>query len=94
MKTYTIWKYVLKLTDFQEISMPLGAKVLSAMEQDGQICIWCLVDSSCLGRESCPIWIPDTGTPITNAVSQGRFVSSVSLEDGQTISHVFVGKTF
>jgi hypothetical protein len=94
MKTHTIWKYVLEVTNFQIVSVPLGAKVLSAMEQYGQICLWCLVDSNCLGKEACPVWIHGTGTSITNATTQGRFVSSVPLEGGQLIFHVFVGKKF
>jgi hypothetical protein len=94
MKTHTVWKYVLKVTNVQEVNVPLGAKVLSAMEQCGQICLWCLVDSSCLGKELCPVWIHGTGHTITDAVSKGRFVSSVPLEGGQLIFHIFVGKAF
>lgn len=39
----TIWKYELEIAP-QQVSMPKGAKILSVANQDGEICLWALVD--------------------------------------------------
>jgi hypothetical protein len=39
-----IWKYKLRITDEQSIEMPTGAQFLSVQFQDGDLCMWALVD--------------------------------------------------
>lgn len=39
-----IFKYDLKIADYQEIKMPIGAEVLSVQLQDGDLKIWAIVD--------------------------------------------------
>lgn len=39
-----IYKYILRLDDYQEVVMPAGARILSAQLQYGSITIWAMVD--------------------------------------------------
>lgn len=40
----TIWKFNLEITDKQTIRMPNGARILSIQEQNGELCVWAVVD--------------------------------------------------
>lgn len=40
----TIWKYSLAVLDHQVIRMPRGAMVLTVQAQNGEGCLWALVD--------------------------------------------------
>lgn len=40
----TIWKYPLAVTDFNSVSMPVGAKVLSVQMQHGNPTLWAIVN--------------------------------------------------
>lgn len=43
----TVWKYVLKLKkDPQNFGMPEGAKVVKVDVQDGEICMWVIVNNN------------------------------------------------
>lgn len=39
-----IWKFELKLTGMQEVRMPEGAELLSVANQNGNLCLWAMVD--------------------------------------------------
>lgn len=39
-----IWKFPLKLTDIQDVLLPIGAQILSVAEQNGVICLWAIVN--------------------------------------------------
>ena len=38
-----IYKYELAITDIQQISMPVRARVLSVANQGGKLCLWAMV---------------------------------------------------
>jgi tagatose-1,6-bisphosphate aldolase non-catalytic subunit AgaZ/GatZ len=40
----TVWKFVLAVTDSQEIAVPIGAEPLYVAEQAGDLCMWARVD--------------------------------------------------
>jgi hypothetical protein len=40
----TIYKYPIKITDMQNVIIPLNAEILSLQAQDDVPCIWALVD--------------------------------------------------
>lgn len=44
MKEERIYKYELKITDGQNISLPIGAKILTVQTQGEKVCLWALVD--------------------------------------------------
>src|SRR4051812_2081853 len=40
----TVWKFPLPVINNIELWMPLGAEILHVAEQDGQVCLWALVE--------------------------------------------------
>lgn len=42
----TIWKYKLRIEEFQEIKMPYGAEILTVQIQDGAPHVWAMVDTN------------------------------------------------
>lgn len=83
----TIWKFVLEISDIQEIQMPGGADILSVAEQDGRLCLWALVDPGAI-RECRKVWIIVTGNPFPEAVEL-HFIGTVPMHGGALIWHVF-----
>ena len=82
-----IFKYKLKLTDLQFIDMPEDAAVLSVGVQEGNICLWVLVEDAGPLR-SRAVQIIGTGNPIA-ASPAGRFVGRVETHGGALVWHVF-----
>lgn len=80
----TIWKFTI-LHD-NVFNVPIGAEILSAHEQRGEVSLWMLVDPSAERepRRFASFWtgakIPDT--PI-------KFIGTVHLDGGATVFHVF-----
>lgn len=58
-----IWKFELKVTDMQHISMPSGAEILSVANQNGALCLWAMVHPE-HPKEERSIEIIGTGNPI------------------------------
>lgn len=90
-----IYKYQLETTDLQIIKVPalVGAKsfkdqVLSIDVQNGNLCIWCLVDVEEEEREI-NIRIIGTGD-IMPLLSKKDYLGSYVLYDGKLVFHVFV----
>lgn len=81
----TIWKAVLKMTDVQEITVPIGAEILCAREQYEEICVWFRCDPYAL-KEPRKIAVIGTGNP---APEDGRYIGTALLRGGQLIFHVF-----
>jgi hypothetical protein len=82
----TIWKYPLKLTDYQQITIPQGAQPLSVMVQNGIPCLWILLDHR-NPPESVLVRIYGTGYEV--AGDPGRHCGSFQLEGGDLVFHVF-----
>jgi hypothetical protein len=81
----TIWKLVLSIDDEVTMNMPVGAVVLGAHDQHGQVCIWALVDpyAQLVPRT---FLIRGTGHPVGRV---GRFVGTVIMESGDLVWHIF-----
>lgn len=83
----TIWKYVLDVTDEQDIEVPQGSKLLSVQVQKGEVCLWVLVtnktDTSCA-----KIIIHGTGHPI-HYKTELEFLGTFQLDGGNFIGHCF-----
>lgn len=81
-----IYKYVLEITDEQELMVPIGAEVLSVGEQGGKLCMWFLVNpaNSLYGKN---VYIYGTGNPLPNIVNQQKFIGTVQIGPG--VWHVF-----
>ena len=80
----TIYKYVLEITDSQNVSMPCGAVPLTVQAQYGKPCLWVRCDPS---KEVClrEVQIHPTGTdePI-----YGEYVGTV--QTSIFVWHVFM----
>ena len=57
-----IWKFALEVTDTQRVFMPHSAEILSAANQNGQVCIWAMVNPDHPQQERV-IEIIGTGNP-------------------------------
>ena len=89
MKEQTIWKFPLKVTDGQNISMPIGAEILTVQAQNGEPCIWALVDPKA-DTEIRFFEIFGTGHPIfSDAGVSRKYISTFQLRGGNLIFHVF-----
>ena len=83
-----IWKFPIDLARTVEIEMPYGAEPLSVQLQNGEICLWALVDTSerKVMREVC---IVGTGHPY-DPCEVGRYVGTVVTQGGALVWHVFI----
>lgn len=80
----TIWKWILPIDGM--ISAPIGAKVLDVQSQDGEPCLWLLVDPS-----GCKVDRKFTtyGTGHQVPDDPGEYVGTYQLLDGALVFHVF-----
>ena len=82
-----VWKYELKVTDLQTLSMPKGAKVLTVQSQYNTPQLWALVD------EKAPVSARTfatygTGNPMPDN-DPGEYVGTYQIVDGALVFHVF-----
>jgi len=83
----TIWKWELKLQTIQEISMPVGAKILCAQLQRGIPCIWASCNPA-LDRSMRIIKCIVTGEECT-IIDDYKYISTLIYEDGLTVIHIY-----
>lgn len=87
MANDTIWKYPIPVEYDFALTMPRGAIVLSVQVQNGQPCMWALVDS-CQGDNSDRSFlIVETGHPIDPTGL--RFVGTFQMYQGAMVFHLF-----
>ncbi len=87
MKTKTVHKYTLDLTDRQIVALPEGARILSVQTQGQRLRLWALVDADAT-PEAVEIAIRGTGHPIDDAEVL-EFIDTFQMNDGQLVFHVF-----
>lgn len=84
----TIYKYPIKVTDRQTVSIPGSAKLLTVQVQNGIPCVWAHIrDESDLPRERTLVTY-GTGhpAPLTN---MDVYLGTYQLEGGALVFHVF-----
>lgn len=81
-----IYKYMLEITGQQEIVMPRNVRALSVGVQQGDLCLWALVDID-LPSVPTKFRIVCTGHPFDDAKGTCRFVGTVQI--GRFVWHVF-----
>jgi len=84
----TVYKYQVPIVDNFELELPVGAKILSFMEQRGAPCVWVLIDPD-MHHEVRRFRLAGTGHPITIDPDELRFVGSVLLRGGDLVFHLF-----
>jgi hypothetical protein len=82
-----IWKYKLAIIGEQKITMPDNAVSLSVQAQDGDVCLWAMVDEEAPLVERTFV-IYETGQPIS-PVRYDNFLATVQI--GSFVWHVFQG---
>lgn len=86
----TIWKYLLNVTDAQNVIMPVGAEILTVQTQNESPCLWALVNPSETRTEGRNIEIFGTGHPIGYDMGVDRkYISSFQLMGGKLVYHAF-----
>jgi hypothetical protein len=80
----TIWKAVLQWEDMQEISVPAGAEMLCAREQNEEIAVWFKCDPE---AKKVPRKIAMCGTG--HPAPDGRYLGTAALRGGKLMFHVF-----
>lgn len=83
-----IYKYPLLIVDEQEVEMPMGSGIMSVQMQNGQPCLWALVDTDNT-PEKRKIFIRGTGHP---ADGMGRYISTFQMKGGELVFHAFEGQ--
>lgn len=81
-----VFKYPVELTDNIDVQMPKGAKPLHFDMQNGDLCLWALVDPS-LPLTSHKFRMAGTGHPIDTC---GPYINTVLLKNGALVFHFFV----
>ena len=92
----TIWKFPFEITDTQVISMPEGANILTVQVQNGEPCIWAIVNESAklISRK---IRVAGTGHTLPQmevnqtSLSAGLrvYIGTIQMNGGALIFHVF-----
>lgn len=81
----TVYKYPLFILDEQDIEMPDSANILTVQMQNGEPCLWALVDTS--NHPSVrKILIRGTGH---DADGMGRYISTFQMKGGALVFHAF-----
>jgi hypothetical protein len=81
-----IWKFPIKITDWQLVEMPIGAMILDAKVQDGTICLWALCDENA-DKEIRYFMVFGTGEVIPS--DSGKYIATVQMKGGGRIWHIF-----
>lgn len=83
----TIWKYRLDVSDEISVSMPVGAKVLTARDQGDDICVWALVDQDQMQMRAKTFIVVPTGRQIDERGLS--YVGTAYIRGGRPIFHIF-----
>lgn len=84
----TIWKYELNSRN-KKIKMPIGARILTTLEQNNIPCIWAEINTEAKTEE---VIFEVFGTGHEMPVDPGtvrEYIGTVSLYDGTLIFHVY-----
>ena len=93
----TVYKYPLAVTDRQEITVPsllhdgkpIPSKFLHVAMQNGQPCVWALVDNSAPSK-SYTVTMCGTGCPCDS--DPAGYLGTILLMNGGLVLRVFVGR--
>ena len=87
-----IFKFVLKVENSQELELPRGSRILSVCEQNGEIVLYAMVDTTISANIIYDISIFGTGHPIPILCENQKFLGTVGLHEGKLMFHVFYNK--
>jgi hypothetical protein len=83
----TIHKYKLDFSEFNRVTMPVDATLLSVQMQGNQLCLWAMIDKEQMAVESRAIGVFGTGheLPETRLI----FITTFQLPASNEVYHVF-----
>ena len=93
MSNHRIFKYELDITDRQILKLPAGSRILHADNQNGQLCLWAIVDAAKECATPVEIKIVGTGQPI-NDLDRERDVYFKTVMSGYFVWHIFISYFF
>ena len=82
-----IYKFELQTVGRQEINLPMGAVIISAQAQSGNICLWVELDTKAQTYKKA-IHIYGTGHEIDDDLHL-RFIDTVQLANGALVFHIY-----
>lgn len=83
-----VWKWAMRITEYQKLSMPKGAEILSVQNQNDTIHLWALVDLPEPESESRRFVIIGTGQEhVKSKFINLNFLATVQI--GILVWHVF-----
>jgi hypothetical protein len=83
-----IYKYPIEIVDFQKVTLPLNAKILTAQMQGRTLCLWAQVEERNTSTEERSIEVFGTGHPMSQTLNR-KYINSVQMADGAFVWHVF-----
>lgn len=81
-------KYIIKLTDYFTLQLPLNAKILCCQTQKENPCLWILCDPEA-ELEDRNFRLAGTGHSIDEDILDLIFIDSFQIYDGMQIYHLF-----
>ncbi len=84
LSMFSIWKYVLKVTDYQTIMMAQNAHILSVQEQYGNIVLWAESDTKAQ-PENRSFHVVATGQE--HKEHPGKYIGTVQV--GSLVWHIY-----
>lgn len=85
----TVYKYPLEVKGAQKVSLPMGARILSVMNQREEIVLYAYVDPEQTETEDWHVFVLATGEP-RGMHPEAEFLGTVAMMDGSLMFHVFV----
>lgn len=87
----SVYKYIVSMAGYQELTLPINSRVLSVTEQNEKIVLYALVDTTTRETETVQIIVHGTGHP-ANDVDNYTFLGTVALMNGMFMLHIFYNK--
>ena len=85
----TIWKFELETTDKQTIEMPVDSEILTVQTQNGEPCLWALVDPAA-EKETRTFEVFGTGHTLHYDMGITKdYIGTYQLNSGALVFHVF-----
>lgn len=86
---FAVYKYPLEVADYVSLVLPIGAEPLTAIEQNGQWVLWCLVDTQEKQMYPRHFRIAGTGHPILHDPGNLKYINTFFTHGGTLVWHLF-----
>ena len=84
----SIYKYQLKVTDKQNVVLPVGAEILTVQSQNEAPCLWAMVDETEQRKTPRLIRTIGTGHPIEHFAGLS-YIGTYQIAGGSFVFHIF-----